>query len=508
MHTLNAAMFLEDAAQRAGDKPFLLTGQQPVTFGQVEENARRAARMFTDLGIQPGERIAFLLGNSPTFMACYFGALKMGAVPVPLNPQSPGPEVAYYLTDSHAGAFVAAEPFLEAAQAGFQAAGTCQHFLFDNLPGSTACPPAAQRLAPLLSAASSDFTTAVTQPQDVAVVLYTSGTTGRPKGAMLSHANLHFFTELLARDQWELGPSDVILMTASASHIFGQTILLVACATTAALSLVGRIDIATLAANIQRDRVTYFAGVPMLANLLLHSPQVAAFDLSSLRKVMFGGATISSEVMAQFKARFQVEVITGYGMTEAVPLIFANAALMRSAPPGSVGKPVWGTSLRIVDETDTDMPPGSAGEIIVRGPQVFSGYQNRPEANAEALRGGWFHTGDAGYLDANGYLFIVDRLREMVKVSGFSVFPAEVERVLQAHPAVAEVAVIGLQRKNLDERLKAFVVLKPGAEAGARELIAYCEAQLAEYKCPRLIEFRASLAKSPTGKIDKKSLAE
>ncbi len=260
--------------------------------------------------------------------------------------------------------------------------------------------------------------------------------------------------------------------------------------------------------TIQSDRVTFFAGVPTLAHLMLHSPAVKAFDLTSLRAVMFGGAPLHPLVATQFAQTFGVRLITGYGMTEGVPMVFLTADMFAAAPSGAVGRPAFGTEIRVVDEGDRDVPAGELGEIIVRGPQVFREYLNLPQETAQAMRGGWFRTGDVGRLDEKGYLYIVDRLKDMIKRSGYAVSPAEVERALQAHAAVAESAVVGIADQALGEEIKAFVVLRPGAGATAEELIAHCQGQLAAYKYPRQIEFRESLPKSPAGKILRRVLRE
>lgn len=506
MNTLNIAMILENAACRQPGKTFLVAGELRLTFAELDRLACRAAGMFSTLGVRPGERVALLMANTPALVSCFYGALKAGTVPVPINPLAPGPEVAHFLVDSEAAALVATGALAEAALAGFTSAGTCRCLVLDDLPEGGTPPAPAQRLTELMAAADDVFETALTRPEDPAVVLFTSGTTGRPKGAVITHFNLYFAIRTMVCDFWQVSPSDVVLWTAPVAHIFGLVILNMACLARAALSLPGKPDIGGYADAIARDHVTFFAGVPVLAYKLLYSPQSAGRALPSLRKVMLSGTTLPPELVEQFQKRFGVEVITGYGMTEAVPITFLPAEEMKGAPPGSVGRPAWGTRVQVVDETGAGLPPGRAGEILIRGPQVCAGYQNRPEATAEAFRDGWFHTGDAGYFDPDGYLFLVDRVKDIIKVSGYSVYPAEVERVLMDHPAVAEAAVVGLPHKAMGNRLKAFVVLKPGAVITARELTAYCRGQLSSYKCPRLIEFRESLPAGPSGKPLKREL--
>lgn len=508
MNILNTAMILEYAARRTPDRTCIIAGEQRLTFAQVDAEARRFANVLARLGVEQGQKVALLLPNAPVFVSCYYGALKLGAVPVPLGVTSPGPEIAYFLKDSDAVAVVAFEAFAQAAVEGFESAGTCQHLLLANLPGSEVCPPPAQRLAPLLESAPDIFSTVPTSPSDVAVILYTAGTTGQSKGVALTHFNYDFMAKFLVSDFWRVGPDDVILMVAPASHIFGQTIINAACAARARLTVLPRFEPEAFLRTIEKDQVTFFAGVPTLVHFMLNSPLVDEHNLRSLRHVMIGGAPLHPGMAKRFVERFQVEMITGYGLTEGVPVTFLNSDMYKRAPEGSIGLPAFGTTVRIVDGADRDVPPGEPGEIIVRGPQMFTAYYNRMEESAAAWRNGWFHTGDMGRIDEHGYVYIVDRVKDMIKRSGYAVSPAEIERVLLTHPAVAEAAVIGVPDEALGEEIKAFVALKPGANASAKELIAHCKTQLAAYKYPRLIEFRDSLPKNSAGKVLRRALRE
>jgi len=506
MDSLNLAMLLEHRARQDPNKVCLMLGKERRTFAQMLEAAQHCAGGLAALGIGPGQRVGILLPNEPDFFSAYFGVLLIGAVPVPMNVTSPGPEIAFFLGDTQAAALITAAAVLPAAVEGMKAAPACKHLI---VAGTTEkLPPSALRFDQILAESDPLVLPTATHPNDEAVVLYTAGTTGRPRGVVLTHFNLYFAAQFVARDFWEVQPGDVMLMVASGAHIFGQTILNVAMVTGAALSLLPRFEPEAFLRTIQTDRVTFFAGVPTLAHLMLHSPAVKGFDLSSLRAVMFGGAPLHSQVATQFAQTFGVRLITGYGMTEGVPMVYLTADMFAAAPTGAVGQPAFGTEIRIVDEHDQNVAVGGLGEIVVRGPQVFREYLNLPEETAQAMRGGWFHTGDVGRLDEQGYLFIVDRLKDMIKRSGYAVSPAEVERALQAHSAVAESAVIGIPDERLGEEIKAYVVVRPGATVTAEELIAHCQGQLAAYKYPRQIEFREALPKSPAGKILRRVLRE
>jgi long-chain acyl-CoA synthetase len=498
-------MLLDSAAQAHPGAPFLTGPSEAFDFERTDAAARRFGSVLASLGVVAQERVVLLLPNTPSFVICYYGALKLGAIPVPLHAGSAAPEVAFYLSDCEARVLVAAGSCAQAAVDGFAAAATCQHLIID-LPDPEPLVPPALRLSELLSMAGEEIETATTDPNDVAVILYTSGTTGRPKGARLTHFNIFFLSQLLTRELWRLTRDDVIVMTAPAAHIFGQAILNVACAAGAQLHLLPRFDVSGFLQAVDQERVTFFAGVPALAQHLLRTPLLRDRGLGSVRLVMLGGAAVDPELIRTFRSRFGVQVITGFGMTEAVPLTFLTADVIERAPHGSVGRPVWGTRLRIVDETGHPVPPGEPGEIVVRGPQVFQGYHNRPDDTAAVWRDGWFRTGDVGRLDEQGYVFILDRLKDMIKRSGYSVYPAEIERVLDTHDAVAEAAVVGIPDRVVGEEVKAFVVLKPGMVTSADELTAHCRRALAAYKVPRVIEFRENLPRNPFGKVVRRAL--
>ncbi|MFC1852089.1 class I adenylate-forming enzyme family protein, partial [candidate division CSSED10-310 bacterium] len=307
---------------------------------------------------------------------------------------------------------------------------------------------------------------------------------------------------------WKLVDDDVILMVAPASHIFGQSMITAACVANASISFLPRFEPEAFLKTIERDGVTFFAGVPTLAHFMLNSPIVGNYNLSSLRKIMLSGAPLHPEIAQKLKQRFKVEIVTGYGMTEGVPVCFLTGEAYDRAPEGSVGLPAFGTSLRIVDENDEDVPLGEAGEILLRGPQMFKEYHNRSQETTTAWRNDWFHTGDIGKQDQNGHYYIVERLKDIIKRSGYAVSPSEVERVLLNHDAVAEAAVIGIPHEALSEEIKAFIVRKQGSSITDKELIAFCKTYLAAFKYPRIIEFRDSLPKNPTGKILRRLLRE
>jgi long-chain acyl-CoA synthetase len=339
------------------------------------------------------------------------------------------------------------------------------------------------------------------EPPDTAVILYTSGTTGRPKGAELTHAGLNRNQEITARNLLLLTPDDVIMGCLPLFHVFGLTCgLNAAIATGAMLTLIPRFNPDKALAVIERDRVTVFEGVPTMYAAMLHTDPATRPDVSSLRVCISGGAAMPVEVMRQFEDAFGAIVLEGYGLSETSPVASFNHP---HAPrkPGSIGTPVEGVAIRLVGQDRQEVAPGEVGEIEIRGHNVMKGYWGKPEETAAAIRDGWLATGDMARADEDGYIYIVDRKKDLIIRGGYNVYPREVEEVLYEHPAVAEAAVVGIPHDSLGEEIGAAVVLKPGADVTPADLSAYVKSRLAAYKYPRRVWLLDSLPKGPTGKI-------
>jgi long-chain acyl-CoA synthetase len=353
------------------------------------------------------------------------------------------------------------------------------------------------------------------RPDDTAVILYTSGTTGRPKGAELTHANVllnSMVTWSLIAPLADHGPEaqNVMLITLPLFHSTGQ----IAQMTTtlyggASIVLLPRFEPAAVLQTMADERVTFWTGVPTMYWMLLQHARANSVDTApvaaSLKACFSGGAPMPVEVMKAFEQTFQVRVLEGYGLSETSPVASFNH-LDRPVRAGTVGQPLFGVEIRCVDDNDRPVPPGEPGEVVIRGHNVMKGYYKRPDDTAQAMRGGWFHTGDIGTFDSEGYLSIIDRKKDMILRGGYNVYPRELEEVLLTHPAVSLAAVIGVPHEKLGEEVKAFVVLKPGAALTEEELAAWCREQFAAYKCPRIIEFRSELPISATGKVLKREL--
>jgi long-chain acyl-CoA synthetase len=495
--SLNLGTILQASASERPKHAALRMDDRVLTYAQLDRAARGVATSLRERGVSPGDKVALLVPNVPAFSIAYFGILYAGAAVVPINVLAAAPEVAYFLADAEAKLLVAHPLFAAPAETGAREAGVA--CVLSEGAGDTL-----DAMAEAVPLAALEPTPA----EQTAVILYTSGTTGKPKGAELTHANLFVNCAFVVP---RLVPTEdpgrlVALATLPLFHSFGQTCIQNATiARGGTISLLPRFEPRKCFEVLERDRVTIFAGVPTMYFALLHHEQEREYDLSSLTICLTGGAPMPGEVMAAFERRFGVPILEGFGLSETSPVASFNM-VGRPRKPGSIGYPVWGVEMGIVDDADRLLPDGERGEIVIRGHNIMKGYWNRPEANKETLRNGWFHSGDIGFRDPDGCYFIVDRKKDMILRGGFNVYPREVEEVLYAHPAVGEAAVIGVPHESHGEEVKAIVALKPGQQASAQAIIDFCKERLAAYKYPRTVEIVEALPKGPTGKILKREL--
>ncbi len=524
---LNLSAVLEQHARRRPDAEALVCGDKRLSYAKLDAWANQIANGLTASGIRRGDHVALLCPNLPYFPAVYFGILKTGATVVPLNVLLKPREIAYHLRDSDAKALfcfqgTAELPMAEAAKTAVAVVPSCKQLIvlphpsapktvegiLDTEPG-----PDIITLAQFSGAQPATFETCNTSPDDTAVILYTSGTTGQPKGAELTHLNMvmnGMVSAELCAGSADAGGRHVTAITLPLFHATAQTAQMLAYFHLGGtLVLLPRFDPAALLAAMSSERVTHWIGVPTMYWALLKHAREQRIDVTgpsaTLRLVVSGGAPMPVELMKEFEQTFGVRIIEGYGLSETAPVASFNH-IDRPSKPGTVGQPLFAVDIMIVNEKDEPVETGVPGEVVIRGHNVMKGYYKRPEATAEAMRNGWFHTGDIGTLDADGYLSIVDRKKDMILRGGFSVFPRELEEVLLTHPAISLVAVIGVPDERLGEEVKAFVVKKPNAELTEDELRAWCKEQFAAYKYPRHIEFRTELPTSATGKILKREL--
>jgi long-chain acyl-CoA synthetase len=490
----NLALNLTATAERSAAKPALRLDDALIDYRGLDAASALIAAFLRDLGLEPGDRVGIMLPNVPHFAIAYYGVLRAGGIVVPMNVLLKQREVAFYLGDSGAKIAFVWSDFADAAQAGAERAGA-QSVLatpagFVGLPAD---------IEPLTEVAERSG-------QDTAVILYTSGTTGKPKGAELTHGNLRSNVDSVLK-LFELHDDEVILGALPLFHSFGQTCTLnTAVAAAACLVLIPRFDPGRALELIEQHRVTVFAGVPTMYSAMLHHPGHERFDVSGLRLCSSGGAAMPGEVLRGFEEAFGCAVIEGYGLSETSPVASFNHP-DRERKVGSIGTPIEGVEMRVVDEDRHEVPQGEIGEIAIRGHNVMKGYWGRPDATAETIdEDGWFYTGDMAKIDEDGYFFIVDRKKELIIRGGYNIYPREIEEVLYEHPAVREAAVVGIPHDELGEEVGAAIVLKDGAEAGEAELRDYVKGQVAAYKYPRRIWFVDDLPKGPTGKILKREI--
>jgi long-chain acyl-CoA synthetase len=490
----NLASLMTRHAAEAPKRPAVKLDDAVVSYGALDEASARLAGLLAAHGVQVGDRVGLILPNVPYFPITLLGILRLGAVAVPMNPLLKDREVAYHLSDSGARLVFAWHQFAAAAREGAEAAGAdCILVAPGEFEG-------------LLGGADSARVLVERDAEDTAVIIYTSGTTGTPKGAELTHRNLLDSADV-AFDLVDSGPESVAFGALPLFHVFGMNSGLNAIMRAGgSMTLLPRFEPGKALEIIQRDRVDIFLGVPTMYAAMLHHPERDAYDTSTLSLCVSGGAAMPVEVLRGFEAAFGCKVLEGYGLSETCAMATFNRP-DRERKAGSIGTPVAGVQIRLVDEQDRDVPEGEVGELVIRSPHVMKDYFGRPEATAEVMRGGWFHTGDMATVDEDGYYYIVDRKKDLIIRGGYNVYPREIEEVLYEHPAVLEAAVIGVPHEALGEEVAAVVALKPGVDAGEDDLRAYVKERVAAYKYPRQVFVVDDLPKGPTGKILKRDIA-
>ncbi|SNS61326.1 long-chain-fatty-acid--CoA ligase [Actinomadura mexicana] len=512
---LNLSVLLEDAARETPDRDAVVFGDLRLSYSLLDQVANQVANLLRERGIGPGDKVALSSPNLPYFPMVYFGALKAGAVVVPLNVLLKPREIAYHLGDSGARAFFCFEgtpelPLGEMGRAGFEQAQGCEHlFLLPADPSATESPvEGAELFWAALAGMPGTFETAQTGPGDTAVIIYTSGTTGQPKGAELTHSNL--LTNAMVDDTlFYRTLHDTSLVTLPLFHIFGQTCVMnVGLYRRATLVMQARFDARQAVELMVREKVNIFAGVPTMYWGLL-TDETSEEDIASIREnlrvAVSGGSALPMEVLKGIRKKFGVDVLEGYGLSETSPVASFNRP-DRPTKPSSIGLPVWGVEMKLIDDDWKEIEGEGPGEIAVRGHNIMKGYHGRPEATEAAVRDGWFRTGDVARRDEDGYYYIIDRSKDMIIRGGYNVYPRELEEVLITHPEVSLAAVVGVPHPSHGEEVKAYVIRTPGAAVTEDELVAWGREQFANYKYPRIVEFRDELPMTATGKILKREL--
>ncbi|WP_189277618.1 long-chain-fatty-acid--CoA ligase [Kitasatospora griseola] len=506
--TLSVAAILAESALRRPEHPAIVSGTRRITYRELWDGARRYAAVLRARGIGPDDKVALLLPNTPHFPLAYFGVLALGAVAVPVHALLRAEEIAYVLRDSGAAALICAAPLLAEGGKAAETAGTPLLTVMEEAEGG-----AAARRLDVLAARSTPIDRQVPRdPGDIALVLYTSGTTGRPKGAQLTHLNVVMNVDTTMLSPFDFTADDVLLGCLPLFHTFGQICGMNTCFRAGAtLVLMPRFDGPGALELMVREGCTLFMGVPTMYTALLEAAR-ADPRRPALDRAFSGGAALPVAVLDAFQEAFGCPVLEGYGLTEASPVVTYNQKAW-PLKPGTVGRPIWGVEVEIARAEVADrielLPAGETGEVVFRGHNVMAGYLNRPEATAEAVVDGWFRSGDLGVMDDEGYLSIVDRKKDVVLRGGYNVYPREVEDVLAHHPAIAQVAVIGLPHPVHGEEVCAVVRARPGTAPGpalGTEIVAWCRERMAPYKYPRQVEFVDAFPLGASGKVLKREL--
>ncbi len=517
---INISGNLRRSAVLFADRIALRCGEESMTYAQLQVAVARLAHGLRALGIGAGDRVALSCPNVIAFPIAYYAILQVGAVVVPLNILLKSGEIAYHLADAGARAFLCFDggpdlPMAVEGRTAFEQVPSCEQFVvidghLDNLDANASPPDRGLTLFSLMDDQPEHFDGVQIDANDTAVILYTSGTTGAPKGAELSHANLAMNC-LACAALTRLDSSDVQLVALPLFHTFGQTVQMnatLACG--GCLVLLPRFDAKTVLLAMAGQGVTVFCGVPTMYIALLQVPSPFAgggFEVIArrLRVGISGGAPLPVAVLREFENRFGVIVLEGYGLSETSPVATFNHFDSQRLP-GSVGQPIVGVEVAIVDASGAPVPAGVDGQIVVRGHNVMKRYYGRPAETSAAIVNGWFHTGDIGHRDTAGNFFVVDRMKDMIIRGGFNIYPRELEEVLMTHPAVAQVAVLGVAHAVHGEEVRALIVLRAGHATTAEEFVAWCRERMAAYKYPRIVDLVEALPMTATGKILKRAL--
>ncbi|MBV8294651.1 MAG: long-chain fatty acid--CoA ligase, partial [Mycobacterium sp.] len=465
------------AKERNPNRVALRCDDLQFTFAEFDAAAARVATLLEQAGVEPGDRVGVMLPNTPAFAIAFYGIMYHGAVAVPMNPLLKAREVTFYLSNSGAKALFATPAFADEATAGADQVGA-QCWIVDDAGLMDLITDLPEQESPVERGAD-----------DVAVILHTSGTTGKPKGAMLTHGNLGRNAEVSVRTLVETGQDDVVMGSLLLFHVFGLTCgLNGAVLAGATLTLIPRFEPRKALEVIERDSVTVFEGVPTMYSALLSvADQVAPEATRTLRVCVSGGAAMPVQVLTDFEKAFGCTVLEGYGLSESSPAAAFNHP-HRERKVGSIGTPIEGVQMRVVDLDGAEVPQGQTGEIQIRGHNVMKGYWNMPDATKATITAdGWLATGDVGRVDEDGYFYIVDRTKDLIIRGGYNVYPREIEEVLYEHPDVAEAAVIGIAHDSLGEEVGAAVALKKDAAVTAEELREYVKERVAAYKYPRQV---------------------
>lgn len=503
--------FVDFHAREHPDGEFAVMGDRTVTYREASQQINRLAHAFASAGIHKGDRVAVLSKNSIEYMFLYFGASKAGVVPVPLNYRLVPQEWAYIINDSQAKMLVSSAEYLEAAEGIRSELETVRQYVSIGAPGTVDWTDYQGWV---------DGQPASSPVQDVSaeddlIQMYTSGTTGQPKGVVLNHSSL---TANLAQvmPSVKLDGNRRFLIVAPVYHLAAAFCAFCAVGQASSLYIQEDFNPVEVVRTLDEERISWALLVPaMIQACLVAAPDAAQRSFGELDCIVYGASPIAEETLRQAMQVFKCDFLQAFGMTELSPVATMmspddHRRALENKPELllSAGRAIMGTDLRIVDENDNPLPNGTMGEIVVRGPQVMKGYWNLPDETADALRGGWMHTGDAGTLDDEGYVYVLDRIKDMIVSGGENVYPRVVEEVVFKHPAIADAAVFGVPDDQWGEAVKAVVLLREGTSVTEEEIIEFCRGQMGGFECPKSVEFVSVLPRNASGKVLKRELRE
>jgi long-chain acyl-CoA synthetase len=510
---MNLSMQLHQTASSLPQKTAYYFGEQSSTYQQLDGAVTKFASGLEQLGVKKGDHIALLLGNSPYFVIGLYGAMRLGATVIPINPIYTADEIGYIINNGDVKTIIALDLLLPLIEKLDAVLPNVESYIICDTPKENRedfpleklnVYPKLKGFSTILGSGVLNFDEPALDDDDVAVILYTSGTTGKPKGAMLTHKNLYSNAQDVS-NYLKMSESDRVITVLPMFHVFCLTVALNApLMNGATLLIVPRFSPKDVFQIAKAFEATVFAGVPTMYNFLLQYPEADPVELQSLRLCISGGASMPVALLKNFEQKFNVAISEGYGLSEASPVTCFNP-LDRPRKPGSIGTSIVNVENKVVNEFGEEVPVGEVGELIVRGPNVMKGYYKMPEDTAVTIKNGWLYTGDLAMMDEEGYFYIVDRKKDMIIVGGYNVYPREVEEVLYGHSDIVEVAVLGIPDQNLGEAVKCYVVSKNPSLTEA-DLLTYCTEHLAKYKIPSSIDFLEELPKNTTGKILRRAL--
>lgn len=502
---MNLSDQLKQTAETHPDKHAYIYEDQAVTYEQLDQKVSLFAANLAAENINRGDHVALILGNSPEFIISYYGALRAGAVVIPINPIYTPSEIGYLLHNGDVKAIITLEQALPLVEgmAGQLSDVRLVAYVGEGTEEKEFANIKLKPFAGMVKEEGHEVPSFTVEKDDVAVILYTSGTTGNPKGAMLSHKNIVSNASDTA-DYLEFNSDDVVITALPMFHVFCMTVSMNApLISGGTLLILPKFSPQEVFRVAEKYKATVFAGVPTMYNFLYQYPEGRAEYFSHVRICISGGSPLPVALLHRFEEKFNVRVSEGYGLSEAAPVTCFNP-LDRPRKPGSIGTNITNVENKVVDEFGNEVPPGTVGELIVKGPNIMNGYYKLPEDSSATIRNGWLYTGDLAKMDEEGYFYIVDRKKDLVLVGGYNVYPREVEEVLYQHPNVSEAAVIGVPDPDFGEAVQAFVV--SNASLTEEDIKNYCKEHLAKYKCPTIVEFIDELPKNTTGKILRKAL--